>query len=479
VGRNAGLGLLTGASTLDADAVVNAVDELWRRRILREAGDGYEFAHDLLRDAAYAQVSPPRRWLLHRRVAQALELLHAGDTDAVSAQLAEQHSRGGRPERAVTYYRRAAEIAASRFAHAEAVRLHSAALEAVRTLPAGVSRDGLELAVLESMAAPLNASLGYASPQLEQTIERSLVLAKALGRRNSTLTALIALWTSRQVQGRVADGYRLATTALALVDPDSDLRGPAHFAVAGAAFSRGRLAEAVRHFELVAEMTGAADSLSVGTRPAPHARAWAAHAHLLLGHDDEAVRSCRDAIALAREIDHPYSLAAALAYAGITHQIRHDVPALTEAVDEASDLCERFGFAYYREWVLVLAGWVRSDTSGIDLAQRGIDNLRSEGSLNRMPYWLSLLADLLLRHARPAAARATLDAALDEAQEREDLWWVPEVMRMRAALDNGEAAVPRLRSAARTASAQGSVALLRRCEHDLRFDSVRGGSPNP
>jgi hypothetical protein len=69
------------------------------------------------------EVSPPQRWLLHRRIAQGLELLHADDPDAVSAQLAEQYARGGRGERAVTYYSRAAEIADSMFAHAEAIRL--------------------------------------------------------------------------------------------------------------------------------------------------------------------------------------------------------------------------------------------------------------------------------------------------------------------------------------------------------------------
>ena len=97
VGTDFSLDLVTEASDLDADIVVGAVDELWRRRILREFRDGYDFSHDLLRDAAYEQVSPPKRWLLHRRIAQSLELLHAADTDAVSAQLAEQYARGGQP----------------------------------------------------------------------------------------------------------------------------------------------------------------------------------------------------------------------------------------------------------------------------------------------------------------------------------------------------------------------------------------------
>jgi len=84
VGTNFTLDLLTEASDLDADAVVEAVDELWRRRIMREFGDGYDFSHDLLRETAYAAISPPKRWLLHRRIAQGLELLHAEDIDAAA-----------------------------------------------------------------------------------------------------------------------------------------------------------------------------------------------------------------------------------------------------------------------------------------------------------------------------------------------------------------------------------------------------------
>ena len=472
VGTNFTLDLLTEASDLDADVVVGAVDELWRRRIMHEFRDGYDFTHDLLRETAYLQVSPPKRWLLHRRIAQGLELLHADDADMISAQLAEQYARGGRPKRALEYYRRAADVAAGVFAHAEAIRLHGEALSIVRNLPEGTDRDSQELAVLEAMAAPLNAKYGYASPELQQALERSIDLAESLGRKDSTLTGLVALWTSRFVQGRIADGYRAANRALALVDPDSELSGPAHFAVGGSAVSLGMPEEGLRHLRVAAEHASGAISLSVGTRPDVHGTAWAAHAHWLLGHDQEALSSCHDAIRLARSIDHPYSLAVALAFCGITQQFRHDMPQLMDAVRELRELCDRHGFAYYREWALVLDGWSRADGSGIALAQQGIDNLRSEGSFTRMPFWLSLLADLLVRDNQPRAARATLDAAMIAAQAHDDLWWLPEVMRMRAVHDGKQAAIARLRSAAQLASAHGSIALLRRCEHDLAARTI-------
>ena len=478
VGTNFTLDLLTEASDLDADIVVGAVDELWRRRIMHEYRDGYDFSHDLLRETAYAQVSPPKRWLLHRRVAQALELLHPDDTDTVSAQLAEQYARGGRAGRAVAYYRRAADVAAGRFAHAEAIRLHRHALSIVRNLPEGRDRDRQELAVLEAMAAPLNARYGYSSPKLQQALERSVALAESLGRKDSTLTGLVALWTTRFVQGRTADGYQTATRALALVDPGSEPSGPAHFAVGGSALSLGRPAEALQHLELAARLASGAVSLSIGTRPDVHGTAFAAHAHWLLGHEDGALSSCRGAIRLARSIDHPYSLAVALAYGSIIHQMRHDLPELRDTVAELRELCERYGFAYYREWVLILDGWSRTDKSGIDLAQRGISNLRAQGSFARMPYWLSLLSDLSVRNDQPDAARATLDAALAAGHAHDDLWWLPEVMRMRAAYDDEEqSAISRLRSAAQLASTHGSVALLRRCEHDLAERGARPPSP--
>jgi hypothetical protein len=84
-----------------------------------------------------------------------------------------------------------------------------------------------------------------------------------------------------------------------------------------------------------------------------------------------------------------------------------------------------------------------------------------------MPYWLSLIADLSARDGRPDAARTTLDAALVGGRTRDDLWWLPEVMRLRAAYDDRDGAAARLRAAAELAGAQGSVALLRRCEGDL------------
>ena len=57
-----------------AEEVVAALDELWRRGIVRDQGlEGYDFSHDKLREVAYEAIGPARRRRLHLEVAEALE----------------------------------------------------------------------------------------------------------------------------------------------------------------------------------------------------------------------------------------------------------------------------------------------------------------------------------------------------------------------------------------------------------------------
>jgi DNA-binding SARP family transcriptional activator/tetratricopeptide (TPR) repeat protein len=461
VGRDFDLELLCEASDLDADAVVRAVDELWRLRILREIRRGYDFSHDLLRDAAYHQVSPPARWLLHRRLAQALELVHVGRTDEVAAQLADQYARAGNGARALEYYHRAAEVAARVFAYAEAIRLHEAALHQVGELPEGMDRDLLEIRTLTSMATSLNAHLGYSDPGLARTLERTVELAERLSAKDTLLDALVGLWSSRYVGGKITAAQEIATRAVAIADrgsaPDA-LSGQAHFAFAGSSLTLGHPALARDHFELACARSVDSQSLSIGSHPAIHARAWSAHAAWLLGEPDLAASYAVEAVDRARVIDHPYSEAIAQAYAALTWQLVGDLEQLEQAAGELDRLGERHGFAYYPAWGLLLGGWARNDATGTSRMERGLADLRGTGAFARMPYWLSLLAE---RCGDPARAGALLDAAEVAARARRDRWWLPEVLRRRASGPEG------LRAALVMALGQGSVTLAERCRRDL------------
>lgn len=63
---------IDGLVSLDTDAVVTALELLERRFMLVRDGASYAFGHDVVRQVVYADLSEPRRRLMHRRVAQML-----------------------------------------------------------------------------------------------------------------------------------------------------------------------------------------------------------------------------------------------------------------------------------------------------------------------------------------------------------------------------------------------------------------------
>ncbi|MCU0500380.1 MAG: AAA family ATPase [Anaerolineae bacterium] len=129
IGRQFDFDVLSAAAHLTDEVLVRGLDELWQRRIVREQESGaYDFSHDKIREAAYAQLSTVRRRLLHRRVAQALETRHAAALDAVSGQIARHCEQAGLFEPAIAYYRRAADAAQQLYANADAIQYYRRAL---------------------------------------------------------------------------------------------------------------------------------------------------------------------------------------------------------------------------------------------------------------------------------------------------------------------------------------------------------------
>ncbi len=109
VGRAFTLEVVREAGGVPDDALVQGLDELLRRQIVREHGNSeYDFAHDKIREVAYVEMTEARRRLLHRRVAEGIERVHATALDAVAAQIAAHYANAGLADRAAMYYQRAA-----------------------------------------------------------------------------------------------------------------------------------------------------------------------------------------------------------------------------------------------------------------------------------------------------------------------------------------------------------------------------------
>jgi predicted ATPase len=122
IGREFTFAVLARASGQDEAAVVQSLDELWRRQLVREQGmDAYDFSHDKIRAEAYAGLSSLRRRLLHRQVAETLAEIHAPDLDLTCIQIARHFESAGQADRAIDFYRRAVASARRIFAIEEAI----------------------------------------------------------------------------------------------------------------------------------------------------------------------------------------------------------------------------------------------------------------------------------------------------------------------------------------------------------------------
>ena len=260
----------------------------------------------------------------------------------------------------------------------------------------GPDRDRRELAVLEAMAAPLNARYGYASGTLEAVLERSIALAEALGRADSLVDGLVGLWSSRFVQGRTRAAHRGG-------DPGPRARGTGLRDQRRGALRVRRVGDEPRQAGrgAAAPRRGrSAPARDAGQRRHPHRRAQPGLGRaraLAPGRRRGGRGELREAVERSRSLDHPYSLAVALAYAVMLRQMRGDRAGLQRMVAELRELCDRYGFGYYREWGLVLDGWCRGGTRGVDLARRGVANLRRRRCA-RAP---ALLVVAARRPARP------------------------------------------------------------------------------
>lgn len=129
LGRSFTFRLLLRTAAINEDALLNVLDELWQRRIVREQeADAYDFTHDKLRVMTYAGLSASRKRALHRRVAEALETEAAMNLDLVSGQIAMHYEQGHLPLQAASFYERAAVAARHLYANETAIGYYKRAL---------------------------------------------------------------------------------------------------------------------------------------------------------------------------------------------------------------------------------------------------------------------------------------------------------------------------------------------------------------
>jgi predicted ATPase len=347
----------------------------------------------------------------------------------------------------------------------EGIRCLTYALSLLDHTAPGRDRDERELSFRATLSSLLTYARGYAAVESEQNLERVVALARTLGRGDVPVRWLWGLWSVHFVLGDLDRARQSAAQALEQTGSDPSCLCDAHHAAAGTLVSLGELEDARRHFEaaLAAYDEGAPHLSVFGSDLGVFSRAWYAHALWLLGDADAAAERAEDGIALARRLGHVYSETLALAYAGLTYQLRRDVAKVSSCAAAVKALSERYGFAYYLDWAGVLLGWVRGQEGrpeeGVRLIETALEHLDARRAQARRPYYLSLLAETLVTAGRLGRAASILDAAIEMAMSRREVWWLPELLRLRGELEPPAAKERRLRGAWETAREQGSRSL--------------------
>jgi DNA-binding SARP family transcriptional activator len=477
IGRPFSVGLMVSATGTDERELVDRVDELWRRRIIRDQGLTYDFSHDKLRAVALEMVSPARRRQLHRAVAEAIAVERHKDIDAASPQLAAHYDQAVMVEPAIDAYRVAGGRAVAVSALQEAVTMFRRALALLADLPLSPDRDALELDIRIAFGSPLVALEGYGSNGAHQLYERALSLCRKLHRPVDP-PILRGLGLARLQGCRFDDCDELARALLDDESHDAIARTEGRYLLGVSAFWRGDLARA-RHY-----LDGAIEAYDVSHRD-EHLALYAqdpkavclvrlALVELWAGDAGRADQTARSALELAVDLDHLMTLGYVITYAAIIAAESEDLARLAELLADADRLWKRFSDRYLMVVLEALRGWLDirgGSAEGIEKIVRSVARSRTEGETLHLTYTLLLLARARGMVGEFPEGRAATCEGLSWSRRFNQRYLEAELWRVDGELayrrGETEAAAPSLRSAVEIASAQGAGWLELRALHSF------------
>jgi DNA-binding SARP family transcriptional activator/tetratricopeptide (TPR) repeat protein len=236
--------VLARVSGLGTPDLLASLERLERHAILRSRDTGYDFAHDLLRQAAYRQMSSPRRRLVHAQIARALstrpdadgalasDIAHhaglAGDASlAARACITAGHRClrlfAAREARALAH--RGAHLAAS-LPDAERVTL-SVELVAIELLAASQPQRAAQLSALAALAAEARR-LGLPSAEARAHFLSSVLHFRADDSQAALTSSLSRIEATRHA-GPLELGAELAGAARCCLMLERDTEAAARF----------------------------------------------------------------------------------------------------------------------------------------------------------------------------------------------------------------------------------------------------------
>ena len=447
LGREFSYEMLQAVSSLEPTALHESLSQLVDAEILYQreypSQARYIFKHALIQDMAYQSLLKRNRQQIHHQVAALLERDFPERAEIEPELVAHHYTQADLAEQAMTYWQQAGLHANKRSAHQEAIGHLSTGLKLLQTLPQTHGRDRQELALQTALGHALLLLKGQSAPEVEATYQRARALCQQSGETRELFLILLGLWRFYNTRADFDLGQPVVEDLIELAKRNSEmpLEIQVHYCLGCNCLWIGSLLSAHEHFQKTITryiQNGRDDPLfRVVQDPGVSSYALSGMNRWLLGYPDQARAQTRAALALASELNHPYSYVFALSYSAVVSQLIHDQQAVGEYAHAVIRLSSEQGFNLYLSFGSILEGWSMIWKQREERQERihcGIRSWRATGAKLLEPYFLTLLAEVYRDLGQIKASLELVDEALSAVASSGENWWEAEVYRCKGKL---------------------------------------------
>jgi predicted ATPase len=407
LGREFAYDLLQAVDPWDEDTLHRGLHQLVAAEVLYQQGLPPQatdrFKQALIQDAAYQSLLRSTRQQHHQRIAQVLERRFPEMAETLPALLAHHYTQAGCHTQAIAYWQRGGQRAIERYAYVEAVTHLTKALQLLKTLPETPERIEQELGLTLALGTSLTVTKGWAAADVERAYARAHELCRQMGEGPQFFQALFGLYSFTNVRGRYqeARGWGEQLLALATRRQDPTLLLQAHRALGDTLYWLGEFTSARAPCEqglaLYDRHQHGLHVLLYGEDPGVICLSFLGYILWFLGYSDQALQRIQEALTLARELSHPFSLTRAWLAAIRVDKFRRERHAIRDRSDALVALSTDQGFLLREAAGMIEQGWTLIDrgegAEGIRHMQEGLARSLATGSALAKAYQLGSLAE--------------------------------------------------------------------------------------
>jgi transcriptional regulator with AAA-type ATPase domain/predicted ATPase len=404
----------------------------------------YTFKHILTQEAVYQSIPGPTRRRYHQQVAQALAERFPTMVATQPELLAYHYTEAGLGQQAIELWQLAGQRALERSANLEAISHLTRGLEVLKMLPDTRERARQELDLQTALGPALIASKGYAALEVEYTYARAHELCREVEEAPQLVLVLFGLRLHYQQRAkfRPAQALEVQLYELAQRRQDPALLIMSHQALGTSKYWLGEFAQARTHLEQGIALYDPTQhrALSFGAiqNPGVTCLAFAGRVLWTMGLPDQALRHCDEALTLAREQAHPFTLVYALACAAVLHQLRREWSAAQERAEAMIALAREQGFTLWLAMGTILSGWAMAAQDqreqGVAQLCQGLAAYRATGTELAQSFWLALLAETHLNGGAHREALRIIAEALAAVHKTGERCFEAELYRLQGEL---------------------------------------------